>query len=96
MDLASMHLTMYLAQYIITMAFGLHIIAGKNDVAKHNGEDDNLVRCGCFIISIFILQCPLMNIGCKIELMKSCSVTYKINKLTQKVKVCQKTLNQEI
>ena len=90
-----MYLTMYLAQYILAMALGLHITAVKNDVAKQNAEDDNLVRWSCFIISIFILQCPFMSLGCKIELMKSCSVTYKLKKLINKLKVCQKTLNQE-
>ena len=91
-----MNLTMYLAQYILTMALGLQITVVKNYVAKQNGEDDNLVSWSCFIISIFIMQCPFMSLGCKIQLMKSCSVTYKFKKVINKVKVCQKTLNQEI
>ena len=33
---------------------------------------------------------------CKPQLIKSCSVTYKLKRVTNKVKVCQKTLNQEI
>ena len=70
-----------------------HITDVKNDVAKQNGEDDNLVSWSCFIISIFILQCPFMSLGCKKELMKSCLVTYKLKKVINKVKVCQKTLN---
>ena len=96
LDLTSMHFIMYLAQCILSMALGLHIITGKNELAKLNGEVGNLVRWSRFIISIFTLQCPFMSLGCKIQLMKSCSVTYKLKRVTNKVKVCQKTLNQEI
>ena len=42
------------------------------------------------------MQCPFVSRFCNLQFLKSCSVTYKLNKVTNKVKVCQKSLKQVI